>query len=265
LSGEAPRELAAAYAPPADPGAAVSEPSATHQDALASGYRARSFLVRVLSGLLLVDALWLGLSFSVFALSVYAPSTTPQLDAPSGYMQGWAKVHPVFYWTRVVLFAWFLVASNKNARAFVRAEEPRKRVQVPSLFRYSPASMVWWFAVPIFNLFKPYLAVSAVWNASQPMSGSAQSKPASVTWHWWLAHSLALLFTWQSFVLIVLTRASDENLALALHNFRTSPMLLALRNLSEAAAALFALRMVQALHERQRLREVELWPTKSQQ
>jgi hypothetical protein len=258
--------LTAAYAPPADPRAEVSESSvAVHGDAFESGYRSRSLLARALSGLLLVDALWLGLNFGVCALAVFAPSTTAQLDAlDGGSLQGWAKVHPVFHWTRVVLFAWFLVGSNKNARAFVRAEEPRKRVQAPLLFHFSSASMVWWFAVPIFNLFKPYSALRAVWNASQPISDRAQNRPASVTWHWWLAYLLAFFFTFQRVVLLMIMRWSEPNLTLVLHNLRSSPELLALQSLSDSAAAVLAWRMVLALHERQRLRAVELWPTNSQ-
>jgi hypothetical protein len=220
--------------------------------------------VRVLSGLLLVDALWLGLNFGVCALAAFAPSMTAQLDALYGSLQGWAKVQPVFHWPRVVLFAWFLVGSNKNARAFIRAEEPRKRVQAPLLLHFSPASMVWWFAVPIFNLFKPYSALKAVWNASLPTSGSAQNKLASETWHWWLAHLLAFFFALQHVGSAMIMRWIEPNLTLALHNLRSSPELLALHSLSDSAAALFALRMILAMNERQRLRAVELWPTNSQ-
>jgi hypothetical protein len=92
---------------------------------------------------------------------------------------------------------------------------------------------------------------------------SAQNRSASVIWRWWLAHLLGLLLVLQGFVLLMVMSKSDENLALALHHFRSSPVLLALQNVTDSAVALFTWRMVLALHERQRLRAVELWPENS--
>lgn len=273
MSDEAPRELSAAYAPPADPDAGENEPSAAvHGDAVASGYRTRRLLVRVLCGLLLVDALLLGLNFGACALLAFVPFTDDQLDALARFSQGLARGHLPFHWVRLLFLAWFLVGSNKNARAFVRAsgaanadvsdetaeededEEPYERVPSPILFRYSPASMVWWFVVPILNLYKPYTAVLAVWNASRPVSGNAQNRPVSVIWQWWLAYLLTLLFAIQRGPLGALMGVGSTNYNL----------LAALQNLSGCAAALLTWRMVLAMHGRQRLRAIELWPVKSQ-
>jgi len=263
------------YAPPSEAarGAGVNEPEAgAHRDALASGYQARSLVLRVLCGLLIVNALLLGLNFGACALTALAPLAADQLDALTWFSQALVKVHPAFQWVRVFFFAWFLVGSNKNARAFVRAswaadvagseeladeeedEDRRERVRRPVLFGFSPASMVWWFLVPIFNLFKPYSAVKAVWNASLPSSNRAQNESAAVIWQWWLAYLLTLLFPIRRAVLLLATRVPFSN----------QNLFAALQNLAGCAAALFTLRMVQALHQRQRLRAAELWPAQNE-
>nr|WP_302053758.1 DUF4328 domain-containing protein [Sphingomonas tagetis] len=48
---------------------------------------------------------------------------------------------------------------------------------------FSPASRIWWFAVPVLCLFKPFEAMRELWNASH---GEVQySKNASTVTIWW--------------------------------------------------------------------------------
>ena len=51
---------------------------------------------------------------------------------------------------------------------------------------YTPASAIFWYAIPIANLFKPYGAMKELWQASHREAiDSARTAPGLI-WLWWL-------------------------------------------------------------------------------
>jgi heme/copper-type cytochrome/quinol oxidase subunit 2 len=71
----------------------------------------------------------------------------------------------------LVVFAMFLVRTNKNARAL--SGQP---------LEVSPGWMVGWFFVPFLNLFKPYVAVREVWERSK----GAEPSLLGLWWAAWI-------------------------------------------------------------------------------
>ena len=172
--------------------------------------------------------------------------------------------HVYIFGLGVVGFALFLLNANRNARAFFAAEfdtasseevEDDDEIDYslalrPRLLQFSPASMAWWFFVPIFNFFRPFQAVKAVWLASTPKGAAKETQDSTLPLAWWLAW----LAYWLSAMLVSPKRR---------------PVWLSQRgyDLSFVASAgvrliacFFALQMVRALYERQRTRAAELWP-----
>lgn len=74
-----------------------------------------------------------------------------------------------------ISFARLLYTANRNTVPLGRPPQ-----------KFSPASMVWWFFVPIFNLFRPMQAVKAVWLASQPEPGEGTPSPILNWWTLWI-------------------------------------------------------------------------------
>jgi hypothetical protein len=79
--------------------------------------------------------------------------------------------HAIVFLTTVVLYGRFAAQANRNAQA---ASGP---------LSHSPASMVWWYFVPIANLWKPYTAVREVWRAT--FAGSAREPSLDELRFWW--------------------------------------------------------------------------------
>jgi hypothetical protein len=259
LSQEVPPELQAVYAAP------QTEPqkarAALNQNARESGYRARVPLVRILTGVLVVEALLQGLN-AACAILLSGWLTRAQSDALSASSHAVSTAFLPIYLFGLTPFAWFLVGSNKNARAFVRAAlgapageddlQYAKRVltRAPAVLRFTPASMVWSLLIPVINLVQPYQAVKAIWNASRPERVSGQVESAGVILQWWLSYLLALLVTRP------IDALGSKRVGVVNHN-----LFAAFSNLVCVAASLLALRMVLALHERQSERAAELWPS----
>ncbi len=78
----------------------------------------------------------------------------------------------------------FLVTMVAFGRVLVQANRNTAYLGTP-VREYSPASMVWWFFVPIANLAKPYYAVRDVFCASHPR-GLVGYAP-NVVMNWWAA------------------------------------------------------------------------------
>lgn len=56
---------------------------------------------------------------------------------------------------------------------------------------YTPGSRIWWFAVPIANLFKPYQAMRELWNASHGSTAYAEHNDVvGLWWALWLASTI---------------------------------------------------------------------------
>jgi hypothetical protein len=85
------------------------------------------------------------------------------------------------YLVNVVLFARLVYRANQNVRA-LGVREPR----------YTPAAMVWWFFVPIANLFKPFDAFKDVYRCSFPAQEQPELHPILGTWWtFWIAALIA--------------------------------------------------------------------------
>lgn len=254
MSQELPPELQAVYAAPA------TEPERAHANlpgtARVSGYRARLPLVRILIGVLLVEGLLQGLNAAFCGILASDLPTFAQRNMLDWLSQIVSKAYAPIWILGFIPFAWFLLGSNKNARAFVGArtrdeneDDVAKRAlaRAPAVLYITPWSMVWLFFIPLVNLVQPYKAVKAVWNASRP-ERTNQPESSSVLGRWWLSYLLALL-------------VPRLGLALIRVNIVDHNLIASFSNLVGVAASLFAVRMVLALHERQSLRAAELWPS----
>ncbi|WP_299193439.1 DUF4328 domain-containing protein [uncultured Erythrobacter sp.] len=51
---------------------------------------------------------------------------------------------------------------------------------------YTPGWAVGWFAVPIANLFKPFQAMKALWQASHGEEPDANNPAGGLLWVWWI-------------------------------------------------------------------------------
>jgi hypothetical protein len=90
--------------------------------------------------------------------------------------------------TTVIFFGKFLHRSNLNARSFR-----------PYAITYSPASMIWWYIVPIASLFKPYQAFRQVWDASwSPTAPATGTTLLGFWWGSWLINNLVGQWSWRA-------------------------------------------------------------------
>lgn len=56
---------------------------------------------------------------------------------------------------------------------------------------FSPGSRIWWFAVPIANLFRPFQGMRELWNASHGEEEYTIAPPlVSIWWAFWLASNI---------------------------------------------------------------------------
>lgn len=103
---------------------------------------------------------------------------------------------------------------------------------------FSPASRIWWFAVPIATLFKPYQGMRELWNASHGELEYTITVPLVATWWalWLLDNLLNRFFSGVSANILPLVAGADVGLAivaaLMLHSIaeaqrRLSPSLVA--------------------------------------
>jgi Domain of unknown function (DUF4328) len=85
-----------------------------------------------------------------------------------------------FFFLTVIMFAIWIYVAGKNLQAAELDLE------------YTPGSRIWWFAVPIANLFKPFLAMREMWNASHGAAHSDGNNGLVTGW-WvvWIAGNLA--------------------------------------------------------------------------
>jgi hypothetical protein len=225
-------------APGADEGDAVRAAGASWVD----GYRGQAALVGVLMIVLGLQALMHGFNAASCAYLLTAPARALQHQLVV-VTNAVAQAARALYFLGVIPFAMFLVRANTNARALAYAQSEETRSFEP-VFQYTPASMVWWFAIPIFNLFRPYQAMQAVWAASAPEVGSlASATGGSIVSLWWgayLARNVAITVLSMSAV-----GGRPDPVA---HN-----ILATFTGLAGVASCLAAFRLIQALERRQAL------------
>jgi hypothetical protein len=90
-------------------------------------------------------------------------------------------IDAVFILSFVVLLASFFAVGFWLYRAHANAIAADL-----AALEYTPASAIFWYAIPIANLFKPYGAMKELWQAShrEPID-SGQTAPGLI-WLWWL-------------------------------------------------------------------------------
>jgi hypothetical protein len=271
--GTEPNETHDPYAPPAsDFDGGLDE---SWQGAGDAGFGAQTLLVQALTGLLGLQALLQGLNAAAcLLLAAGWVGVGHALDLVS-ISHVLVRAYPVAYYVGAIPFVLFLVGANKNARAFAaadadadtdaepepwgddpelwgdRPERPRPEARHASawaIWSFSPASMFWWFCVPFLNFVRPYQAVKAVWACSAPEHGGLRAARTEVLSTWWT--------TW--LVSLFAARSSASLKAFDLGPAQRD-VIIAVVSLLGVASCVFALRMVFALHQRQRQRAAELW------
>ncbi len=148
-------------------------PSVTEAYAPASHYVPVQQLARAITVLLSIDCL-----LSVYVgLSAALAASQAGVDVPASAAALFQAVLPLA--TGVCFFVW-LYRMDKNLRAF-GAEE----------LQFRPGWVVGYFFVPIMNLYRPYQALSEIWQASDP-DPAAHTKaerrpihPPSLLGVWW--------------------------------------------------------------------------------
>jgi hypothetical protein len=203
-----------------------------------AGYRDQAAVVRLLTVLLIGHAALLAAD-AISSLLLRSSLVDPQVIQAVLRTLHRIRMLPLFMTLAIALpFAIFLARANRNARRF--GEE---------FLVFTPASMVWWYFVPVLNLAMPYRAVREVWRASRPVDGQDPDNGGVLIW-WWaslLAYQLVVLA--MMFGAPILIRYVAPKSALGVLN-----SLWALRSGLSVARDLAALMMVGALHERQRQR-----------
>jgi hypothetical protein len=117
---------------------------------------------RLVAALMLVS-----LGTSVLAMGSAALDIGVLLDAKSGRFLSDAEADAVDM-RAMIVGGIYLLVFIATAVAFGRfvAQANRNVRSLGAYVEYSPASMVWWYFVPIANLWKPYDAIKQVWTAT---------------------------------------------------------------------------------------------------
>ena len=96
----------------------------------------------------------------------------------SSFQDSFGLVYGIFYFGSFVIVArWIYLAAKVNRDAGIEG-------------KYSPLSCLWWFAVPVMNLWKPYFAMKEHYLARLQCS-SFPSMNAKTTFYLWWASFLA--------------------------------------------------------------------------
>jgi hypothetical protein len=229
----------------------ADEPKRPAPAAHAEGYRAQSTVARALAVLLGIQGamhVFNGVACAI-VLAGSPKSATREVLLISGKI---GALHQVLYWVGVIAFGMFVVRCNKNARAFIAATPSHGLAADFSAWQpingFSPASMLWWYFVPIFCWFKPYQATQAVWFCSAPdSSGIEAAAQGDVLIAWWAS--------WLALTLWNMAQSMLGQLDVHTHN-----VLGTVTGGLGAVACMAALSMVRALQGRQVVRAAELWP-----
>jgi hypothetical protein len=203
------------------------------------GFVDQGWLVLGLTGLLGLQTA-LGLLNTALCLSLNLVLLDGVSDEQRVALSGaFATTQNSLYYLTILPFAAFLVRANKNARATSGIA-----------LEYTPASMVWWFAVPLLNLVRPYQAVRAVWEASAPSADDYLPKAGlvGVWWGFWIS---AGVFSRLGKLFVEGSSIEGQNVVSAISNGIA------------AALAGAALLMVRRLHERQLLSATALQDARS--
>lgn len=139
--------------------------------------------LRVLTGVLtimvVIDAVWtpVVLTTALVAPAMFQAIVTPvasSVDLAAG----------LFKITTMIVFACWIYVAGRNLLAADFND-----------LEFTPASRIWWFAVPIASLFKPFQGMRELWNASRGVSAyETNDSLVSGWWALWLLNNLGSFF-----------------------------------------------------------------------
>jgi len=228
------------YAPPS--GDAAPFEGSTEGPA---GYESQATLVQVLVGVIGLMAAVKCVTVATVVVIQFGELAKDQV-ALLLQLSPWAnKLHRVTFLLCAVPFAMFLVRSNKNARAMTSVNG---RELAATVAKFTPASMAWWFFVPVMNFVMPAQAVKAVWSCSAP--AAARSWPSDgdhvVTW-WWGAFLVSWFYD-----------SASAYIARPGMDPTSNNILVALHSILWVVTCTAAIQMLRALERRQATRAAEL-------
>jgi hypothetical protein len=107
-------------------------------------------LTAILAVMIVIDALWnpIVLAWAGIFPEAFQTIVTPVASTADG-------MATAFKLATMILFSRWIYVAGKNLIA----------ADVPDL-EFTPGSRIWWFAIPIASLFKPYQGMRELWNAS---------------------------------------------------------------------------------------------------
>lgn len=203
-------------------------------EAVAGVYRPLAQKAKMLAAFEFVRIIFLTLYVIEWVAADYSP-IWPSEEFPGLYdfiEQAFTPIH----WLCFGALLLTLRAATWNARAFVHTEGGFHGV-----LGLTPTAMIYWFFIPIMNLYRPCKAVQSVWGASKPTGERARADDSlpMIWWSLWLlsggANKVDHYLPWSEFSKAMLV------------------------NLLSILSAIFTILLVAGLEKMQNARALELY------
>jgi len=123
-------------------------------------------LTAILALMIVIDALWNPIVLAW--AGIFSPSFHAVVLPVASMVDG---VAAVVKFATMILFSFWIYVAGRNLIA----------ADVPDL-EFTPASRIWWFAVPIASFFKPYQGMRELWNASHDVAPYDINDNLVATW-----------------------------------------------------------------------------------
>lgn len=128
-------------------------------------------LAVLVAAMVMIDALWLP---GILGWANVSPISYNEMVLPLAHSVDLSEM--IFTILTMIVFATWILLAGQNLMAAGCHD-----------LEFTPASRVWWFAVPIANLFKPFQGMRELWNAShEQWPHDANQTLVSVWWAMWL-------------------------------------------------------------------------------
>ncbi|MEG3174995.1 DUF4328 domain-containing protein [Sphingomonas sp. RB3P16] len=129
-------------------------------------------LTMLVAGMVAIGALWtpLVLGTALLAPAAFAAHVTP-------IAQSVDLAQTLFKLLTTILFAIWIYQAGQNLRAAGFDD-----------LQFTPGARIWWFAVPVANLFKPFEGMRELWNASHERYPYSES--GLLVSLWWACYLL---------------------------------------------------------------------------
>lgn len=147
-------------------------------------------LTAVVAAMVVIDALWTPV---VLLWAYLLPGSFQALIMPIATEVDMSAL--VFKIVTMIVFAFWIYRAGRNLIA----------ANIDDL-EFTPASRIWWFAVPIASLFKPFQGMRELWNASRGVVPYDTND--SLVAGWWAAWLVTNLSGW---FLAASTREGGDN------------------------------------------------------